>query len=63
MSKEKIILDALSKLKVPSTDVSLISSNILKSIDVVKGKITIVFNIENPTLHLRKKLKNLLLIL
>ena len=62
MSKEKkIILDALSKLKVPSTDVSLIGSNILKSIDIVEGKITIVFNIENPTLHLRKKIEKLVI--
>ena len=62
MSKEKkIILDALSKLNIPSKDVSLISSKILKSIEVEEKKITIIFNIESPTLHLRKKIEKLVI--
>ena len=60
-TEKKTILEILSKLKIPSTDDSLISDKILKSIEVDREKISIVFNIENPTLHLRKKIEKLVL--
>ena len=60
-TEKKTILEILSKLKIPSTDDSLISDKVLKSIEVDKEKISIVFNIENPTLHLRKKIEKLVL--
>ena len=57
--QKKRVLEILSKLKVPSTEDSLINDKILESVVIQKEKISISLKVQSPTLQIRKKIEHI----